>query len=75
MAKTEVKKVLTDEEYIAAHIRYGKSMAGWHEAKFTCADGYQYTVADAGATGRAAKSVLKDRLISRVMGQNKHPIQ
>jgi hypothetical protein len=65
---------MTDKDYIAENITFGRNVMGWWEATFVCADGYQYHTCDKG-NSRSIKDVLKSRLIETVMKQNKHPIR
>ena len=39
---------MTDKDYIAENITFGRNVMGWWEATFVCADGYQYHTCDKG---------------------------
>lgn len=66
----------SDDAFIEAHVKFSKNVLGFWQASFTCADGFQYTIADFDpASTKTAKSRLKSDLIARVIAQRKHPIQ
>ena len=65
---------LSNDAFIEAHVQFSKNIMGFWQASFTCADGFQYTVADP-SSAKNTKSQLKSRLIERVLAQREHPIQ
>lgn len=68
------KTHMSDDAFIEARVQFSKNIMGFWQASFTCADGFQYTIADP-SSAKNTKSQLKSRLIERVLAQREHPIQ
>ena len=66
-------QLLTDEQYIEAHMVFEKNVNDQWCGRFVCSDGYNVSFAAFGSI-RSVKSMIKSEVIDRVLACG-HPIQ